>query len=39
MSDRPLSLLEQPIPSSLQAYKRVLLPTELERYRQVEQQV
>ncbi|YAF98002.1 MAG: M24 family metallopeptidase [Nodularia sp. CChRGM 3473] len=29
---------EQPIPHSLQQYKRVLLPTELERYRQVGQQ-
>ncbi|WP_413172116.1 M24 family metallopeptidase [Anabaena azotica] len=30
--------LEQPIPHSLQQHKRVLLPTELERYRQVGQQ-
>ena len=30
-----LTSLEQSIPSSLQAYKRVLMPTELERYRQV----
>ncbi|ALF52908.1 peptidase M24 [Nostoc piscinale CENA21] len=33
---RPTSQ-EQPIPPSLQAYKRVLMPTELERYRQVGQ--
>jgi Xaa-Pro aminopeptidase len=38
ISDRPLSPLEQSIPPSLQAYKRVLLPTELERYRQVGKQ-
>ncbi|QSJ19228.1 M24 family metallopeptidase [Nostoc sp. UHCC 0702] len=36
VSDRPTSQ-EQPIPPSLQAYKRVLVPTELERYRQVGQ--
>lgn len=36
MSDRPTSE-EQPIPHSLQQYKRVLMPTELERYRQVGQ--
>ncbi|ARV60212.1 peptidase M24 [Nostocales cyanobacterium HT-58-2] len=28
---------EQPLPPSLQAYKRVFMPTELERYRQVGQ--
>ncbi|MCC2693437.1 M24 family metallopeptidase [Nodularia sp. LEGE 04288] len=33
---RPTSQ-KQPIPHSLQQYKRVLLPTELERYRQVGQ--
>ncbi|HYW21943.1 MAG TPA: M24 family metallopeptidase [Nodularia sp. (in: cyanobacteria)] len=37
ISDRPTSQ-EQPIPHSLQQYKRVLLPTELERYRQIGQQ-
>jgi Xaa-Pro aminopeptidase len=36
ISERPTSQ-EQPIPPSLQEYKRVLLPTELERYRQVGQ--
>ncbi|MDF2387771.1 M24 family metallopeptidase [Nostoc ellipsosporum NOK] len=34
ISDRPTSV-EQSIPPSLQAYKRVLIPAELERYRQV----
>ncbi|BCL33694.1 M24 family metallopeptidase [Nostoc sp. MS1] len=37
ISDRPTPQ-EQSIPQSLQAYKRVLLPTELDRYRQVGQQ-
>ncbi|MBD2384257.1 M24 family metallopeptidase [Cylindrospermum sp. FACHB-282] len=37
ISERPLSHLEQPIPHSLQQYKRVLLPSELERYRQIGQ--
>jgi Xaa-Pro aminopeptidase len=36
ISERPTSQ-EQPIPPSLQEHKRVLLPTELERYRQVGQ--
>jgi Xaa-Pro aminopeptidase len=36
VSDR-LTAQEQPIPPSLVAYKRVLMPTELERYRQVGQ--
>ncbi|MBD2448115.1 M24 family metallopeptidase [Nostoc sp. FACHB-152] len=34
--DRPTAQ-EQPVPPSLVAYKRVLMPTELERYRQVGQ--
>jgi Xaa-Pro aminopeptidase len=37
LSDRPTSDLEQPLPSSLQAHKRVLMSSELERYRQVGQ--
>ncbi|HEY9800750.1 MAG TPA: M24 family metallopeptidase [Leptolyngbyaceae cyanobacterium] len=37
ISDRPTAQ-EQPIPPFLQAYKRVLLPTELDRYRQLGQQ-
>lgn len=36
VSDRPISV-ERSIPPSLQAYKRVLMPAELERYRQVGQ--
>jgi Xaa-Pro aminopeptidase len=36
VSDRPTAQ-EQPVPPSLVAYKRVLMPTELERYRQVGQ--
>ena len=35
--DRPISNLEQPLPPSLQLHKRVMMSSELERYRQVGQ--
>ncbi|MFN6485291.1 MULTISPECIES: M24 family metallopeptidase [unclassified Nostoc] len=37
VSDRPISNLEQPLPSTLQTHKRVMMSSELERYRQVGQ--
>jgi Xaa-Pro aminopeptidase len=37
VSDRPISNLEKPLPPSLQKHKRVMMPTELERYRQIGQ--
>ncbi|AFZ23195.1 Xaa-Pro aminopeptidase [Cylindrospermum stagnale PCC 7417] len=37
LSDAPISHLEKPLPPSLRAYKRVLISSELERYRQVGQ--
>ncbi|MBG1263997.1 M24 family metallopeptidase [Nostoc commune] len=37
ISDRPISNLEQPLPPSLQAHKRVMMSSELERYRQIGQ--
>ncbi|MDZ8226996.1 M24 family metallopeptidase [Nostoc sp. ChiVER01] len=37
ISDRPTCNLEQPLPRSLQLHKRVMMSSELERYRQVGQ--
>jgi len=37
ISDRPISNLEQPLPPTLQFHKRVMMSSELERYRQVGQ--
>ncbi|WP_445631200.1 M24 family metallopeptidase [Nostoc sp. DSM 114167] len=37
VSDRPISNLEQPLPVTLQKHKRVMMSSELERYRQVGQ--
>ncbi|MDZ8187371.1 MAG: M24 family metallopeptidase [Nostoc sp. ChiSLP02] len=37
ISDRPISNLENPLPPTLQTHKRVMMPSELERYRQVGQ--
>lgn len=37
ISDRPISNLEKPLPPSLQNHKRVMMSSELERYRQVGQ--
>ncbi|MBN3881399.1 MULTISPECIES: M24 family metallopeptidase [unclassified Nostoc] len=37
ISDRPISNLEKPLPPSLQIHKRVMMSSELERYRQVGQ--
>jgi Xaa-Pro aminopeptidase len=37
ISDRPISNLEKPLPPSLQKHKRVMMSSELERYRQVGQ--
>jgi len=37
ISDRPISNLEQPLPPTLQLHKRVMMSSELERYRQVGQ--
>ncbi|MBE8986296.1 M24 family metallopeptidase [Nostoc sp. LEGE 12450] len=37
ISDRPISNLEKPLPSSLQKHKQVMMSSELERYRQVGQ--
>lgn len=37
LSDRPISNLEKPLPPSLQNHKRVMMSSELERYRQVGQ--
>jgi Xaa-Pro aminopeptidase len=35
LSDKPVLGIEQPLPASLQHQKRVLMPSELERYRQI----
>ncbi|MBE9229751.1 M24 family metallopeptidase [Phormidium sp. LEGE 05292] len=35
LSDRPIPHVEKRLPASLQQHKRVMLPSELERYRQV----
>ncbi|AFZ57415.1 M24 family metallopeptidase [Anabaena cylindrica FACHB-243] len=35
LSDKPIPVIEQPLPASLQNRKRVLMPRELERYRQI----
>ncbi|MBE9104616.1 M24 family metallopeptidase [Nostoc cf. edaphicum LEGE 07299] len=35
--ERPISNLEQPLPATLQKHKRVMMSSELERYRQVGQ--
>ncbi|MEH2213209.1 M24 family metallopeptidase [Nostoc sp.] len=37
ISDRPISNLEKPLPPTLQNHKRVMMSSELERYRQVGQ--
>lgn len=37
ISDRPISNLEKPLPPNLQMHKRVMMSSELERYRQVGQ--
>ncbi|MDZ8107543.1 MAG: M24 family metallopeptidase [Nostoc sp. DedQUE12a] len=37
VSDRPISNLEKPLPPTLQTHKRVMMSSELERYRQVGQ--
>ncbi|MEH1915130.1 M24 family metallopeptidase [Nostoc sp.] len=37
ISDRPISNLEKPLPPSLQIHKRVMMSSELDRYRQVGQ--
>lgn len=37
VSDRPISNIEKPLPPSLQKHKRVMMSSELERYRQVGQ--
>jgi Xaa-Pro aminopeptidase len=37
ISDRPIYNLEKPLPTTLQTHKRVMMSTELERYRQVGQ--
>ncbi|MEH2444287.1 MAG: M24 family metallopeptidase [Nostoc sp.] len=37
ISDRPISNLEKPLPPTLQQHKRVMMSSELERYRQVGQ--
>ncbi|MDZ8239753.1 MAG: M24 family metallopeptidase [Nostoc sp. ChiQUE01a] len=37
VSDRPISNLEKPLPPTLQIHKRVMMSSELERYRQVGQ--
>ncbi|BAY78112.1 peptidase M24 [Nostoc linckia NIES-25] len=37
VSDRPISNLENPLPPTLQIHKRVMMSSELERYRQVGQ--
>ncbi|MEH2171833.1 M24 family metallopeptidase [Nostoc sp.] len=37
VSDRPISNLEKPLPPTLQNHKRVMMSSELERYRQVGQ--
>lgn len=35
LSDRPIPHIEKRLPASLQQHKRVMMPSELERYRQV----
>ena len=37
LSDHPITQIEKPLPSSLQQHKRVMMSSELERYRQVGQ--